>query len=128
MGQFRITPRRKHILAKIPDYAVTISPAGRRVTIACQDEVIAESDDALLVQETRHADVFYLPRADVNMALLSRTEHSTYCPFKGHASYWTLEVNGSKEENLAWSYENPDPEVAPLKDYLSFYTDRIRIR
>ena len=72
--------------------------------------------------------MFYLPRESVDMTLLTRTDHSTYCPFKGHACYWTLNLNGAKEENIVWSYEDPDPEVAGLKGYVSFYADRTCIR
>lgn len=127
MGQFPVTPERERILAKIPDYAVEVSPAGGQVTVACKGETIASSNSALLVKETRHADVYYLPREDVNMALFTATDHSTFCPFKGHASYWSLNVAGAQEENLVWSYEAPYPEVANLKDYMSFYTDRTEI-
>lgn len=127
MGQFSMIPERERILAKIPDYAVTILPAGCRVTVRCHGETIAESDLALLVRETRHADVYYLPREDVDMALFTRTDHTTYCPFKGHAAYWTLQLAGAEEANIVWSYEDPYPEVRQLKDYLSFYPDRTEI-
>lgn len=124
MGQFPVTPERERILAKIPDYAVAISPAGRHVTVRYRGETVAESDNALLVQETRHQDVFYLPREDVDMAQFTPTDHSTFCPFKGHASYWTLKTGAGEEANVVWSYEDPYPEVVGLKDYMSFYTDR----
>ena len=127
MGQFPVTPERERILAKIPDYAVAISPAGKRVTVKCQGETIAASERALLVQETRHADVYYIPREDVDMTRLAPTDHSTYCPFKGHASYWSFKAGDTEEPNLAWSYEAPYPEVVELKDYVSFYTDRTEI-
>ena len=127
MAQFSVIPERERILAKIPDYAVEISPAGRHVSVTCRGETIAESDAALLVKETRHADVYYLPREDVNMALFEATDHSTYCPFKGYASYWTLKLDDTEEANVVWSYEDPYPEVEGLKDYLSFYTDRTRV-
>lgn len=127
MPQFPVTPERERILAKIPDYAVAISPAGKRITVNYRGSTIAQSDRALLVQETRHADVYYLPRDDVNMALFTATDHSTFCPFKGYASYWTLNVDGNEEANVVWSYEDPYPEVRELKDYMSFYTDRTQV-
>ena len=58
------------------------------------------------------------------MDLLRRTTHTTYCPFKGHACYWSLK-DEPQMENVVWSYEGPYPEVAELKDYVSFYTDRV---
>ena len=124
MPQFPVTESRAKILAKIPDYAVQILPCSGSVRVSFADTVIAESKRALLVRETKHADVFYIPREDVLMDLFERTQHSTYCPFKGHASYWTLSVNGAVSENIVWSYEDPYPEVIDLKDYMSFYTDR----
>jgi len=127
MPQFAITPSRAAVLEKIPDYAVKISPAIGNVTVTVGDRVVAKSDKALVIEETKHAPVFYLPRDDVQMGLFERTDHSTYCPFKGHASYWSLKLNEGVEDNLVWSYEDPDPEVAGLRDYLSFYTDRARV-
>ena len=127
MPQFPVTPSREEVLAKIPDYAVAISPGIGTVTVSCHGEVIARSDKALLIEETKHAAVFYLPPEDIRMELLEPSEHSTYCPFKGHASYWTLRLNGHVEENLVWSYKDPYPEVAGLRGYLSFYTDRTTV-
>ena len=123
MPQFPMNDSRRRILERIPDYAVAISPATGKVTVTWQDTVIAASDAALLVQETRHDDVYYIPREDVNMDLLSVTDLSTYCPFKGHAAYWSLKEGNL--ENFVWSYEGPYPEVGELKDYLSFYTDKV---
>jgi len=126
MAQFPMTNDRKSVLERIPDYAVAISPVDNRLTIRHQDTVIAESSDALLIQESRHGDVYYLPRSDVNMELLQATDLSTYCPFKGHASYWSLE--GVEDlENFVWSYEDPFAEVSALKDYMSFYTNKVEI-
>ena len=126
MAQFPMTNDRKSVLERIPDYAVAISPVDNRLTIRHQDTVIAESSDALLIQESRHGDVYYLPRSDVNMELLQATDLSTYCPFKGHVSYWSLE--GVEDlENFVWSYEDPFAEVSALKDYMSFYTNKVEI-
>ena len=126
MAQFPMTDSRRRILEKIPDYAVDIEPANKTVKVTVGDQVIAESNNALLVRETRHDDVYYLPRSDVDLASLTATEHSTYCPFKGHASYWSL-PGDPERENFVWSYEDPYPEVSELKDYLSFYTDKTEI-
>ncbi len=128
MAQFSMIPSREKILAKIPDYAVTHRLVEGTVTVTCQGTKLAESNHALLVQETRHGDVYYLPRGDVNMDLMTATELSTYCPFKGHASYWSFTTADVQEENLMWSYEAPYPEVEALKDYVSFYTDRTDIQ
>jgi uncharacterized protein (DUF427 family) len=124
VAQFPITPERERILARIPD----IEPAAEAITISAGGETIATSNNALLIRETKHQDVFYLPRSDVDMSVLKPTDHSTYCPFKGHASYWTAEIGTQKLENVAWSYEDPYTEVEGLKDYISFYTDKVDVR
>lgn len=127
MPQFKMIPSREKILARIPDYEVAIEPLAGHVTVRCHDTIIAESNAAFLVKETRHEDVIYLPRAAMRSEYFKATEHSTYCPFKGHASYWQLNLNDITEDNIVWSYERPFDEVAELKDYVSFYTDRTEI-
>jgi uncharacterized protein (DUF427 family) len=124
MPQFPMTESRRKALERIPDYAVAISPALMTVTVKQGDSIIAKSDNAFLIQETRHDDVYYLPRSDVDMNAFEATELSTYCPFKGHANYWSL----PDLENFAWSYEGPYPEVAELKDYVSFYTSKVEVK
>ncbi len=132
MPQFPVTPAREKILSRIPDYCVELHPAINKITVTCSGSVIAESTDALIVRETKHKDVYYLPREDVNMSMFTATDLSTYCPFKGHASYWNLAVKTAEinktEDNIVWSYESPYPEVAGLMNYMSFYTDRTEIQ
>ncbi len=124
MPQFAVTKTREKILSRIPDYKVEITSCDREVTVSYLGVIVARSSKSLLVQESRHADVYYLPRGDVDMSLFTATNLSTYCPFKGNASYWTLNVEAGVEENVVWSYEDPCDEVMALKDTMSFYTDR----
>ena len=124
MPQFPMTDSRRKVLERIPDYTVAISPYQGSVRVKSGDTVIAESKSALLIQETRHGDVFYLPREDVSMSLLESTDLSTYCPFKGHASYWSYKGN-SDLENFVWSYEEPYEQVNRLTGYMSFYTSKV---
>lgn len=124
MPQFPMTDSRRKVLERIPDYAVAITPYGGSVTIKSGDTVIAETKAALLIQGTRHGDVYYLPREDVDLTSLASTELSTYCPFKGHASYWSYTGNNGIE-NVVWSYEEPYEQVEALTGYMSFYTDKI---
>ena len=88
------------------------------------DQEIADSRRTLLVKETKHPPVVYFPREDVRMDLLDRTTHETFCPFKGHAAYWTIRVGDQLDENAVWTYEDPFKEVEGLKDYVSFYVGR----
>ena len=88
-------------------------------------EVVADSADALLLRETGLPPVTYFPLDDVRMDLLHRTEHHTRCPFKGEASYWSIEVGARRSEDIAWAYEDPLPARADLKGRIAFYADRL---
>ena len=112
---------------EFPDYRVDLEPNPKRVRIALGTHTIAESERSLRVRETKHDPVVYIPREDVRMDLLERTDHETFCPFKGEAAYWTIRVGDRVLENAAWSYEDPFDEVEGLKDYVSFYTDRLEL-
>ena len=117
--------KREALYHRFPDYRVDLEPSSRRVRVRFAGELIADSRRPLVVRETKHAPVIYVPREDVRFEHLERTEHQTFCPFKGEASYWSARVGERLEENVAWSYEDPFDEVAGLKDYVSFYADRV---
>jgi uncharacterized protein (DUF427 family) len=108
-----------------PDHPIAIAPTGKRVRVVFADRVIARSTRALTLQEIGHAPVVYLPRADVDMSALARTTHASYCPYKGNASYFTIAVVGRASQNAAWSYEQPYPAVAAIKEFVAFYPNRI---
>ena len=107
---------------KNADHRIMAKPAGVRVRVTFKGEIIADSRDAIALEESKYPPVYYLPRKDVKMQRLARTTHSTHCPFKGDASYFSL-VNGP--ENAVWSYEQPYDEMAAIKDLLAFYPDRV---
>ena len=110
--------------AKHPEHRITTKPAGARVRVKVKGEVVADSRDAIVLQESKYPPVYYLPRKDVKMECLARTSHSTHCPFKGDASYFSF-VNGP--ENAVWSYEQPYDEVAAIREHLAFYPDKAEI-
>jgi uncharacterized protein (DUF427 family) len=87
--------------------------------------MIADTLDALILQEASYPPVQYIPRKDVDMRLLQRTDHSSYCPFKGDASYYSIPGGGDKSVNAVWSYENPYPAVGQIKEYVAFYPSRV---
>jgi uncharacterized protein (DUF427 family) len=118
-------PQRESLYHQYPDYRVDLEPNPNRVTVQLAGQTIADSRRTLRVCETRHAPVIYFPRADVRMDRLEATDHKTFCPFKGEASYWTVRAGERVEENAVWGYPDPFDEVAGLKDYVSFYTDRL---
>ena len=121
-------PSGRSVFHKHPDYRVDLDPNPKRTNVRFAGEVVADSAKSLHVRETQHAAVVYFPRDDVRMDLLERTDHSSHCPFKGDASYWTIRAGGEVAENAVWSYEDPFEEVAGLKDYLAFYADRTQLQ
>ena len=118
-------PKGESLYHKYPDYRVDLDPSRERVRVRYNGQVIADSAKTLIVRETKHDPVVYFPREDVRLDAMQRTDHETFCPFKGEASYWSLRVGDRVEENAVWTYEDPFDEVAGLKDYVSFYPDRV---
>ena len=115
-----------------PEHRIETHPASARVRVTYQGEVIADTRDALEMHEsmgegkkTAAPVVYYIPRKDVKMDRLARTEHRTHCPFKGDASYFSL-VDGP--ENGVWSYEAPYDEMLAIKERLAFYPDKFEIK
>lgn len=97
----------------------------RRLRLVVAEETVAESSRARLLHETGLMPVYYLPQQDVAMDLLDPTDHTTFCPFKGHASYWSIRIDGVERPNAAWSYPHPLPGAPPLDGYLAFYWDSV---
>lgn len=108
-----------------PDHPITIAPAPGRVVVTLAGRVIADSANALSLREASYPPVLYIPRRDVEMALLSRTSHATYCPYKGDCAYYSIPLGGERSVNAVWTYETPYPAVAAIKDHLAFYPDRV---
>jgi uncharacterized protein (DUF427 family)/class 3 adenylate cyclase len=106
-------------------YRIDLEPAPGRVRVVFEGVAVADSARALILHETRHPPVYYVPRDDVRMELLLPTGHRTHCPFKGDASYWTLRVGERSAENAAWAYEEPVAEAAGLRGHLAFYRERV---
>ncbi|MDH3228600.1 MAG: DUF427 domain-containing protein [Alphaproteobacteria bacterium] len=114
--------------ASHPDHRIALAPAGRRMRVLVAGCVaVAESGGVLVMREGDYAPVYYFPRADVNMELLSRSDRASTCPFKGEASYWTVEAGGRREENVAWSYEAPFDEMLEIAGMIAFYQDRVKL-
>ncbi|MGO4565937.1 DUF427 domain-containing protein [Rhizobium sp. 2YAF20] len=112
---------------KIPniDHPISIEPAPSHVVVSVGGRVIADSRNALLLKEASYPAVLYIPRADVDMSLLARTDHSTYCPYKGDCSYYSVPAGGERSKNAIWTYETPYDAVAEIKDHMAFYPDRV---
>jgi uncharacterized protein (DUF427 family) len=112
-----------HVPAVNP--GITIEPNPNRVIVRLGGAIIADSTRALVMRAPGTADVQYIPLEDVDMSRLVRTAHTTYCQYKGHASYWSVESGPRRSENAVWSYETPYEEMAPIKGHLAFYADRV---
>jgi len=110
-----------------PGHRITTKPASVRVQVTFKGEVIADTTEAIQMQEAMEGStvapvVYYIPRKDVKMERLSRTTHQTYCPFKGHAAYYSLKDG---PENAVWTYEKPYDEMSVLRELLAFYPDKV---
>ncbi|MBP0623444.1 DUF427 domain-containing protein [Cupriavidus consociatus] len=108
-----------------PDHPITITPTQGRVVVKAAGRVVADSTAALTLQEASYAPVQYIPRADVDMAQLARSEHPTYCPYKGDCSYFSIPAAGEHGRNAVWSYEAPYEAVAAIASHVAFYPDRV---
>lgn len=110
-----------------PDHPITITPNPRRVRVTAGDIVIAETSKALTLKEARYPAVQYVPREDINMALLERTDRVTHCPYKGDASYFSVKADGKMLHNAIWTYETPFPAMTEIAGHLAFYPDKVKI-
>lgn len=113
----------KRVLHPSPKHPITVEPNPARVLVTSGDKVIADTRAALVLREADYPPVQYIPRADADMAALQRSDHETYCPFKGDASYFSV----APGDDAVWTYEAPYDAVAEIKDHLAFYPDRVTI-
>lgn len=108
-----------------PDHPITIERNPSRVVVMLGGKILADTVDALTLREANYPAVQYLPRRDVDMAALERTQHSTYCPYKGDATYYSIPAGGQRSVNAIWTYEEPYDAVAAIRDRVAFYRDRV---
>lgn len=120
-----MTTEAKPVKLPGPDHPITIEPASAHVQVRVAGRTVADSQRALSLREADYPAVLYLPRQDVDQSLLERTDHASYCPYKGDASYYSIPVGGEKSVNAIWTYEDPHQAVAEIKDYVAFYPDRV---
>ena len=113
--------------AKIPsaDHPITIDATPERVVVTVAGRVVADSTKALTLREAAYPPVQYVPREDVDMSLLQRTDHATYCPYKGDCSYFSIAAAAGRGTDAVWTYEAPFEAVAAIKDHLAFYPDHV---
>jgi uncharacterized protein (DUF427 family) len=112
---------------KIPgaDHPITLQRNSSRVVVSVGGRIVADTRDAITMREASLPAVQYIPRKDVDMSLLQRTNHATYCPYKGDCAYYSISSGGDRSINAVWTYEAPYAAVAEIKDHLAFYPSRV---
>jgi uncharacterized protein (DUF427 family) len=108
-----------------PDHPITVEATPSRIQVEFNGHVIADSHAALVLREAGYKPVLYFPRDDVAMAYLARTDRETHCPYKGHAHYYTLMMDGRFAENAVWTYEDPYPAMDVIRGCLAFYPNQV---
>jgi uncharacterized protein (DUF427 family) len=106
---------------------ITITPVKERVTVAVGSTVLGSSERALELREGSYPPVIYVPREDIDMDRLARTDHATSCPWKGKASYYSIKGDFGMLANAVWSYEDPKADVTGIAGHLAFYPDRVTV-
>ena len=114
-------------VVKIPGagHPISIEVNPSRIVVKVGGQTVADTSAALTLREASYPPVQYIPRRDVDMTALARSEHTSYCPYKGDASYYSIPVGGDRSVNAVWTYETPFEAVAQIKDYVAFYPDRV---
>jgi uncharacterized protein (DUF427 family) len=108
-----------------PDHPITVERNPHRIVVKVAGRVVADSRHVLTLKEANYPGVQYIPREDVDMTLLQRTDHATYCPYKGECAYYSIPAGGERGVNAVWTYEHPYDAVAQIKDHVAFYPDRV---
>ena len=108
-----------------PEHPISVEGNPSRVVVSVAGRVIADTREALTLREAHYPAVQYIPRKDVDMAQLTRSDRTTYCPYKGDAAYFSIPVGGERSIDAVWTYETPYTAVAGIKDHLAFYPDRV---
>jgi uncharacterized protein (DUF427 family) len=121
----KVSPRSKPIKEPGPNHPITIERNPNRLLISVAGRVVADTHEALTLREATYPAVQYIPRKDVNMTLLERTNHATYCPYKGDCAYFSIPLGGERSINAVWTYEDPYAAVLTIKEHLAFYPDRV---
>ncbi len=108
-----------------PDHPISIERNPARVVVSVAGRVVADSRIALTLREATYPPVQYIPHEDVDFLQLERTDHVTYCPYKGDCNYYSIPAGGKKSVNAVWTYENPFPAVAHIRGHVAFYPERV---
>jgi uncharacterized protein (DUF427 family) len=108
-----------------PDHQITITSSGDHVVVRSGETTIADSHSTLVLREANYPPVRYIPIADVDRSQIAASELTTYCPYKGDASYYSIASDTERGTDAVWFYDDPNPAVAEIKDHVAFYPDRV---
>ncbi len=114
-----------HAIANATSSRVRVEPCPRRLRVVFGGEAIADTERALYLFETGRVPVYYFPREDVRTGLLVATDHTSHCPFKGDAAYWSIDAGGRRSENAVWGYPDPIDDCPDISGHLAFYWNRV---
>src|SRR6201987_4195994 len=117
--------KEKQIKIPGPDHPISIERNPARVVVSVAGHIVADTRSALTLREADYPAVQYIPREDVDLSQLERTDHTTYCPYKGDCSYYSVPAGAKKSVNAVWTYEDPSPAVAQIREHVAFYPDRV---
>ena len=120
-----IEPKSKTVKVPGPDHPISVERNASRIVVTVAGRIVADTRKALTLREASYPPVQYIPRKDVDMTLLARTDHATYCPYKGDCAYYSIPLGGVRSTNAVWTYKSPYAAVAAIRDYLAFYPDRV---
>ena len=115
----------KPVLQPGPDHPITITQNHDRVVVVVAGKVVADTRNALTLQESTYPPAYYVPLSDVDQTVLERSTTESYCPYKGDASYYSITVGGDKAVDSVWEYQDPHASVAEIKGHVAFYPDRV---
>jgi len=115
----------KPVLQPGPDHPITVTPNHNRVVVTVAGKVVADTHNALTLQESTYPPVHYVPLADVDASLLERSSTETYCPYKGDASYYSIPLGGEQATDAVWEYREPHGPVADIKGHVAFWPGRV---
>ncbi len=117
--------KEKKVMLPGPDHPISIQRNPARIVVSVAGRVVADTRNAVTLREAAYPPVEYIPRKDVDFSQLERTNHATYCPYKGDCSYYSVPAGGKKSVNAVWTYEEPFPTVEQIRGHVAFYPDRV---
>jgi uncharacterized protein (DUF427 family) len=118
--------KEKQVKLPGPEHPILLERNPARVVVSVAGRVVADSRNALTLREATYPPVQYLPFEDVDFSQLERTDHVTYCPYKGDCDYYSIPAGGKKSvDAVVWSYEDPFPAVGHIRGHVAFYPERV---